>query len=168
MSSEEVKYETVSVTQVKKAERHLAVLISMAGKVEATELLELGIAPEAVAELRLVHRQMKVSIPRARDLMLSALSQGVGRDLSLMVHHRAVVAMHALAPLVALRLADKVDDFNAKGSTRVLLEIAKGIGLLQPAEPVSQGKRMAQLDLADLRKKTSEELKNELLRTSAE
>ena len=163
--SEAVSYEKVNLVAVKTARRQAAFLLGMAGKMSETELIELGISSEDLAELHIVQKQIDAELPRARDLMMGALSQGVGRDLALMLHHRAVVSMHALAPLVALRLADKMDDYNAPGSTRVLLEIAKGIGLLQPAEPVSQGKRMAQLDLAELRKKSPEDLKDELLRT---
>lgn len=166
MSEAAVEYKRVNVQSVKKAGQHAAFLLAMADKMDASELIELGVDPEAIADLRDVTTEIEREIPRARDLMLSALSQGVGRDLALMLHHRAVVSMHALAPLVALRLADKVDDAMAPGSTRVMLEIAKGIGLLQPAEPVSQGKRMAQLDLAELKKKPVEDLKKELLRSS--
>lgn len=127
-----------------------------------------GVDPVAETELRasIESIETEIKVPKARTMMVAALSAGMSKDLVLTLYHRAVRAMHALAPIVAIKLAEKMDDHQAPGSTRVLIEMAKGLGLFVPAEPMAAKNRGDMLEEESLTGVSSEDLKAEILRSS--
>ena len=138
-------------------------LLGMLDK-EADLLDRAGVDPVARAELEASVKGIEdeVKVPRARSMMVAALSRGMSKELTLTLYHRTIRAMHALAPVVAIKLAEKMDDHQAPGSTRVLLEMAKGLGLFVPAEPM-KAKNRGDLLNDELEKRSDDELKAEVL-----
>ena len=133
------------------------------------DLLErAGIDPIAQAELEgsIEAIETEIKAPKAKTMMLAALSSGMSKEMVLTLYHRTVSAMHAMAPVVALKLAEKMDDHQAPGSTRVIIEMAKGLGLFVPAEPMAAKNRGDILEEDSLSKRSSEDLKAEILRTT--
>jgi hypothetical protein len=131
-------------------------------------LARADVDPLAAAELRgaVAAIETEISIPSAKRMMVAALGSGMSKDLVLTLYHRAVRAMHALAPLVALKLAEKMDDHQAPGSTRVIIEMAKGLGLFVPAEPLKVKDRMDMMDDHAIEKRSDEDLMAEVLKFS--
>lgn len=127
-----------------------------------------GVDPVARAELEASLKSIdtEIKVPKARTMMVAALSSGMSKDLVLTLYHRAVRAMHALAPIVAVKLAEKLDDHQAPGSTRVLIEMAKGLGLFVPAEPMAAKNRGDMLQEDALAARSSDDLKAEILGAS--
>lgn len=131
------------------------------------ELLEqTGVPASALEDLRdaAIQAPRELRIPTATEMLVSALtSPSMDKHLVLTLYHRTLRAIHALAPIVAVVLARKLDDDQAPGSTRVALELAKGIGLLTPAEPIAAKQRMDLMDDKALRSKSDEELREGVL-----
>lgn len=106
----------------------------------------------------------ELRIPSATEMLVSALtSPSMDKQLVLTLYHRTIRALHALAPIVAVVLARKLDDHQAPGSTRVALELAKGLGLFMPAEPIAAKQRMDLMDDKALRNRSDEDLRNQVL-----
>ncbi len=105
----------------------------------------------------------EIKIPSAKQMMVASLTSGLSKDLILTLYHRATQAMHAMAPIVAFKLAEHMDDAKAKGNPRVLIAIAKGIGLFVPAEPIKTKDRMDLMDKTSIQDRTDEDLRAELL-----
>ncbi len=158
---------SIRVEDLRRVRTLAAGLLSLAEGASPEELENLGIAPGDVAELRASLATATRAIPSARDLAMSAMSGSLPKELVLTGYARAQRGVHALAPLVVLRMAAKIDDDQAPGSTRLLIEFAKGLGLFTPAEPVSAPKRVALLDLDAERQKPLDVIKAELLRRTA-
>ena len=114
-------------------------------------------SPGALEQARQALTQLK-----ATDTVALMLTTNAPPEVAHVAQNRARRALYALAPVVAMRLADKLDDASAPGSERILVEVAKGLGLLVPGAPLDQGQRKEQIterDLADL----SEEELNRML-----
>jgi len=158
---------SVTVEDLRRTRRLSAALLVLAGNTPEDELATLGIRPEEVRELAASIEATDRAIPTARHTVLATFGGHLTKELVLTGYARAQRALHALAPLVVLRMAEKVDNDQAPGSTRLLIELAKGLGLLTPAEPVSPSTRVAMLDLDEERKKPLDALKDEILRHSA-
>ena len=158
---------SVTVEDLRRTRRLSAALLVLAENTPAAELETLGIKPEEIVELQRAVECADRSIPTARLTVLATFGGHLSKEMVLTGYARAQRALHALAPLVVLRMAEKVDDDQAPGSTRLLIELAKGLGLLTPAEPVSAAKRTALLDLDGERAKPLDVLKDEILRHSA-
>ena len=148
--------------------RSLAVgMLALVQNTPETELTNLGISPEDVAELKESLAATDRLLPSAKNTVLASFAGYLTKEMVLTGYARAQQALHALAPLVVLRMAAKIDDDQAPGSTRLLLEMAKGLGLLIPAESVSAPKRLELLDLDGERRKPIDVLKDEVLRYSS-
>lgn len=158
---------SVTVEDLRRTRRLSAALLVLAENAPEAELETLGIKPEEVAELRRSVDATERLVPTARNTVLATFGGHLSKEMVLTGYARAQRALHALAPLVVLRMAEKVDDDQAPGSTRLLIELAKGLGLLTPAEPVSAAKRTTLLDLDGERAKPIDVLKDEILRHSA-
>ena len=158
---------SVTVEDLRRTRRLSAALLVLAGNATADELATLGITPAEVVELRAAVEAADRAIPTARNTVLATFGGHLSKEMVLTGYARAQRALHSLAPLVVLRMAEKVDDDQAPGSTRLLIELAKGLGLLTPAEPVSAANRTALLDLDGERAKPIDVLKDEILRHSA-
>lgn len=157
----------ITVAEVRRVGAQAAMLLGLARKMPPDELEALGVRPEHLEALQeSIEGIEALPAPTAKAMFLAGFSHEVTKELVLTNYHRTILALHACAPVIGYRLMDKVDDYNAPGSTRVLIELAKGLGILQPAEAVSQQKRMALLDLEELRKKPADELRDEILRHS--
>ena len=156
---------SVSVADLRRARANAAALLTLADAATDEELLAIGVTKGQLDELRAAASAAERAIPTAHSLALAALSADVTKDVVLAGYARAQRAIHALAPLVVLRLAHKIDDDQAPGSTRILIELAKGIGLLTPAEPVDPRQRTGLLELEELRTLSTHELKDRILRT---
>jgi hypothetical protein len=59
-----------------------------------------------------------------------------------------------------------MDDHQAPGSTRVIIEMAKGLGLFVPAEPLKVKDRMDMMDDHAIEKRSDEDLMAEVLKFS--
>lgn len=142
--------------EVKRAQRaleHLLRLHDKDGKLpeEAT--------PQAIEQAKQSLHELK-----ATDVVGLMLTTNAPPEVAHVAHNRARRALYALAPVVAMRLADKLDDARAPGSERILVEVAKGLGLLVPGAPLDEGKRNDQItarDLADLSDAELERMLNE-------
>lgn len=153
----------VTMEEVGKTVRQAEVLVGLAEK-DPDALLEQGVPPEALAELRNASKELgEIKVPRARAMMVAALGDGMTKELVLTLYHRTIRAMHAMAPMVAMKLAEKMDDHQAPGSTRVIIEMAKGLGLFVPAEPIAAKNRMDLMDEDALREQPTEALKDRVL-----
>lgn len=127
---------------------------------------ELGISREQIEHLRFEldkNEGLIPTVPSARAMYLAALSGQTTREEVLTRHHATIKAVHALSPMAAYVLASKLDNEKAPGSTRVALEIAKGTGVLVAAEPIKPKERHTLLAEEELREKSDDELRNELL-----
>jgi hypothetical protein len=135
---------------------------------EADLLARADVDPLAAAELQgsIEAIENEIKIPTAKQMMVSSLTAGMGKELVLTLYHRAVRAMHAMAPIVAIKLAEKIDDHQAPGSTRVLIEMARGLGLFIPAEPIAAKNRMDMMDEGALEDRSTEDLRQEALKFS--
>lgn len=142
----------------------------------ATALLEMAErSPESLKAVGLTMEDPEISrlrdaarfrMPTARAMVASAIGQGLVREEILALYYRGMQALHALAPLIVYGLAAKVDDANAPGDRKVMLEIAKGIGLFKPAEAVSSKQRFDELGIDKLRERARTDpasLKREIL-----
>lgn len=151
-----------------KRTRSLAVgMLALAKNTPEVELEALGIDPEDIAELAASLDVTEKLLPTAKNTVLASFSGYLTKEMILTGYARAQQALHALAPLVVLRMAEKIDNDQAPGSTRMLLEMAKGLGLLIPAESISAPQRLNLLDLDGERKKPTDVLKDEILRYSS-
>lgn len=158
----------ITIDDVRMAGRQAAALLEIVDSSER-ELAEVGLTRREVRELEKAAKLATFRMPSARAFMLAALGNGMTQDVVLANYHRAVRAVHGMAPFVAWKLADKLDDENAPGSTRVLLEVAKGIGLLAPAQAQSSEQRLADLDFESLKQRAKKDpaaLKAEILGAS--
>lgn len=156
---------------IRKAKTQTALLLGLAQTATDDELRELGIDRAELMELVLDASSAAeaVPLPTAKAMFMAGFSKDVTKEFALTVYHRTTLALHAAAPIIVHRLMAKADDHNAPGSTRVLIELAKGLGLLQPAEPLSTKRRMQMLDIDELREKARQDpeaLKDEILRRS--
>jgi hypothetical protein len=99
---------------------------------------------------------------KATDVAAAMMTANVPGEMSLVLWNRARRALFALAPVVVMRLADKIDDATAPGSERILSEVAKGLGLLVPGEPQDEEKRRNAITQKDLKDLSDEELEDRL------
>jgi hypothetical protein len=130
------------------------------------DLLErAGVDPIARIELESAIESIETEVkqPKAKTMMLAALSAGMSKEMVLTLYHRTISAMHAMAPVVALKLAEKMDDHQAPGSTRVLIAMAKGLGLFVSAEPMAARNRGDILAEDSLSGRSAADLKAEIL-----
>lgn len=155
-----------TVEDVRRVQTQALTLLTLARETPREDLEALGISPEQVREVAAAIRKSTATVPSAKAMLLASMSEALSPAVVRSAYQRTLVALHSLAPLIALRLAAKIDDYDAPGSTKVLLELAKGLGLLTPAAPVSGSGRMALLDLEELRRRSPDELKDEILRHS--
>ena len=157
----------VTVHDVVQVHRQSKALLGML-EAESDLLQRADVDPIAAAELEgaLDAIETEIKIPTAKRMMVAALGAGMTKELVLTLYHRAVRAMHALAPIVALKLAEKMDDHQAPGSTRVIIEMAKGLGLFVPAEPLKVKDRMDMMADGALEERTDEDLRAEVLKFS--
>lgn len=156
-------FRPVSVAELRETRRLQVGLLALAERTTDADLENLGIKPEEVAEMRRSLEATDRAIPSARNLVLGTFTGALDATLVLSAYAKAQRAIHALAPLVVLRVAEKIDNDQAPGNTRLLLELLKGLGLLAPAEPVAPSKRVTLLDLDHERKKPVADLKREVL-----
>ncbi len=154
---------TIGRADLLRARRQAALMLTLAEGASVDELTDLGIDPLELDALRKASQLEVRELPSARNTVLGTFAQTLTKEMVLTGYARAQQAVHALAPLVVLRLAEKLDNDQAPGSTRILIELAKGLGLLAPAEAVTPQKRMAGLDLEQERAKPLDQLKNEIL-----
>lgn len=160
-------FRSVSKADLQRTRNLCAAMLVLSEKATTEDLENLGVTPADLSDVRAVLDAQVRALPTARNTVLATLSGTVGKEYALTAYARAQRGLHALAPLVVLRLAEKIDDDQAPGSTRVLLELAKGLGLLAPAEALSAPKRVALFDLETERGKPLDALKNDVLRHSA-
>jgi hypothetical protein len=160
-------FKPVMLDDLKVVRRRAAALLVLAKNATDAELENLGILRSEVDEVREAADAAERVIPSARNTVLATFSGDLTKELILSAYTRSQKAIHALGPLVVLRLAEKIDDDQAPGSTRVLLELAKGLGLFVPAEPMAAPQRVSLLSLDELRKQPLSSLKDAVLRDSA-
>lgn len=153
----------VSREDLKRTQQLAAAMLQLAEGATAADLEALGIRPEDVQAVRRHLAASERAVPKARDVALATISGMLGKEFAWAGYVRAQRALHALAPLVVLRMAEKIDNDQAPGSTRILVELAKGLGLLAPAEPVSTASREGLLSLEEERRRPVEDLKAEVL-----
>jgi len=156
--------EKVTVADVVVVHRQSKTLLGILEK-EADLLDRAEVDPVAKIELdgAIKAIETEIRIPKARTMMIAALTRGMTKDLVLTLYHRAVTAMHALAPIVAIKLAEKLDDHQSPGSTRVLIEMAKGLGLFVPAEPMKAQARADMMSEGELKQRSDDSLKEDIL-----
>lgn len=128
------------------------------------EAHEAGVGKRRVSALRDASDTMRdLETPRMKAVAVAALRGDVTAEAARYGYYRAVRMLHAMAPWIMVKAAEKMDDHQAPGSTRVILELLKGAGVLQPAEPIAARRRLAELDPEALREKDDEDLKAEVL-----
>ena len=126
---------------------------------------ELGVTDAHVRHLERATKTIDstIRLPRMKAVALAALRGGITAEEAKTGYFLAIRALHAMAPWILMKAAEKMDDHQAPGSTRVILELLKGIGIYQPAEPISAKKRMDQLDSEIVEGISDSDLKNEIL-----
>lgn len=137
----------IEVAHVRRAGAGLQSLLAIARR-RPDLVAQSGVASEAIQTAETAAAELeRWTPPRIRDVALAALSEGITKEEGMLAWHRAQRALQALAPFLVLVAAAKLDDENSPGSTRVLVELMKGLGLLAPAEAVDTSKRFAETDL---------------------
>ena len=136
--------------EITRATRHLEYVVALAkpGDVD----------PDALVEASKCLQQLQ-----ARDAVAAAMLTNMPGEAALILWNRARRALHSLAPVVSMRLAGKMDSAGAPGDTRVLLEVAKGIGLLSQAAPMDEGERGSAITRKDVGDIPTAELRRRLL-----
>lgn len=129
------------------------------------EAHEAGVTPEQVHALEIAQEQLRrsVKLPRMKAVAMAALRGGISAEEAKVGYFLAIRAFHAMAPWILVKAAEKMDDHQAPGSTRVILEMLKGSGIFQPAEPISRKKRLDQLTEEIVDDLPVEELRNRVL-----
>jgi len=138
--------------EISRATRYLEYLLRLSDKDGATAGADLEAAKKALADIK------------ATDMAAAALVTQMPGEAALVLWNRARRALHSLAPLVVMRLADKIDSDAAPGNVRILSEMAKGLGLLVPGAPVDDGEREAGITKEDIADMPTEELRRKLLK----
>ena len=125
---------------------------------------ELGVTDAHVRHLERATKTIDstIRLPRMKAVALAALRGGITAEEAKTGYFLAIRALHAMAPWILMKAAEKMDDHQAPGSTRVLLEMAKGLGLFVPAEPMKTQNRGDLLN-DELEKRSDEDLKAEVL-----
>ena len=136
--------------ELSRATRHLDYVLGL-GSTDDIDQAALEVATQTLKDLR------------GTDMAAAALLTNMPGEAALVLWNRARRALHSLAPVVMMRLAAKMDDSKAPGNTRVLIEIAKGIGLLVPAAPQDETDRETNLQKRDLADMPTAELRRRIL-----
>ena len=121
-----------------------------------------GKLPEGVDETAITEAREVMLALKATDVATMMLTENISGDASLFLWNRTRRAMYALSPVVAMRIAAKLDDKDAPGSERILSEVAKGLGLLVPGAPAESHERETQIRRRDLADMTDDELERML------
>ena len=121
-----------------------------------------GKLPQDVDEGTVEIAKRTISELKATDVAALMLTENVPGDVALVMWNRARRALYALAPVVVMRLADKLDNAQAPGSERILSEVARGLGLLVPGEPLKATGREDEIRREDLADMTDDELDRRL------
>ena len=137
--------------ELKKAAKHLEYILRLGSKDSTQSQGELAEATECLRSLK------------ATDMAGAALLTELPGEAAFVLWNRARRALHSLAPIVMMRLADKLDDANAPGSERVLIDVAKGIGLLVPGQPIDDQERDTAINRKDLADVSTSDLRRRLL-----
>lgn len=139
---------------IKRAMRSIEYLVKLSDKD--------GKLPEGMDRSALEEAKKAIMEVQATDVAAAMMTQNVPGEVSLVAWNRARRALFALAPVVVMRLADKVDSGAAPGSERILVAIANGLGLLVPGAPIDEGARRKQITQKDLADLSDEELERML------
>lgn len=121
-----------------------------------------GRLPEGMREAELQQAKDLLKDLKATDVAAAALVGGIDGAGAFFLWNRTRRTLHALAPLVLMRLADKIDDAGAPGSERILSEVAKGLGLLVPGAPMDDGDREKSITKEDIASMSDEEINRRL------
>lgn len=95
---------------------------------------------------------------QAEDVASAMMVGGVQGEASLVLWNHARRALYSLAPIVVMRLAQKMDSDEAPGNVRILSEVAKGLGLLVPGQMMSDKQREVEIAKRSLSELTEAEL----------
>lgn len=142
----------ITVEDIRHVGRQANALLEIVDRSDAS-LAEMGLTEVAREGVSEAARLANFKMPSCRAMMLAGLAGGMDRDAITLVYHRAQVAYHAALPALLWLAMQKADDENAPGSTKVILALLEGSGLLQPAEAVSVKKRLDQIDFDKLRER---------------
>jgi hypothetical protein len=138
--------------EIKRATRYLEYMLKLSDKDGKDGGADLAAAKKALTDLK------------ATDMAAAALVTQMPGEAAFVMWNRARRALHAIAPLVVMRLADKIDSASAPGSERILSEVARGLGLLVPGAPVDEGEREGAITKGDLADLPTDELRRKLLK----
>lgn len=156
----------VPLDDVRKAAAQAEAILALTDRPDA-ELAALGLDRRDVDAVRRASGQLQqIVMPSARSMVLASLGGGLKKELVLQGYHAALATLHALAPKLVYLAAWKLDDDKAPGSTRLLIELLRGLGLLQPAQAVDTTRRMEQVDFERLKERALKDpaaLKAEIL-----
>ncbi len=142
----------IEVADVRRAAVGLRSLLAIGDK-RPDLLTQSGIATEVFDKARDAADDLeRWTPPRMRDVAIAALAEGITREEGMLAWLRAQRTIQALTPFLVLVAAAKLDDENAPGSTRVLIELLKGTGLLAPAEAQDTSKRFEVTSLDEAEK----------------
>lgn len=119
---------------------------------------DLSPAEQAVLRARMEEARSALISLRAEDVASAMMVGGVQGEASLVLWNHARRALYSLAPLVVMRLAQKMDDDKAPGNVRILSEVAKGLGLLVPGAMMTEKQREAEIAKRSLSELTEAEL----------
>lgn len=140
--------------EIGRARRWLAHMVRLHGKD--------GKTPDTGAERAMAEAQRLLRDLSATDMAGASLVGGIDGAGAYVLWNRARRALHSLAPVVLMRLADKIDDAESPGSERILVEVAKGLGLLVPGAPVDDQSREAQITKKDVAEMSDDEINRRL------
>lgn len=129
-----------------------------------------NLGPEETATLarRLEEARAALVSLRAEEVAAAMMVGGVQGEASLVLWNHARRALYSLAPIVVMRLAQKLDCEDAPGSERILSEVAKGLGLLVPGTGMTEKQREGEIVKRSLSEMTEAELDAELTKLRGE
>jgi len=121
----------------------------------------LGVTDEQMQDIALI---ADMDVLPAKTAAMGALTGLVPGEALYVMWARARNALQLLGAVALMRLADKMDNRNAPGDTKVLLKIVEWAGLPTPQEaPKTDADRLGKMTQADVGALTDDELHQKLM-----
>lgn len=147
------KTEDITVDRLKDAQAHMKALVNL------HKSGGFNIPDEVLAE---IEKFAAVPIPSAPALAKAAMLGYIDGEGAMVAWHRARRGIYALAPRLVELAANKLENGRSPGDTRLISKMLEGLGLLNPAEPLTTDQRQKEMTKEKLRGMSNEELQDRL------
>jgi len=147
------KTEEITADRLKEAQSQMKALVSLhrTGGVE--------IPADVIAE---IEKFANMPLPSAPALAKAAMLGYIDGEGAMVAWHRARRGIYALAPRLVELAANKLENGRSPGDSRLIGKMLEGLGLLNPAEPLSTDQRQKEMTKEKLRGMSEQELQDRL------